>query len=377
VARVTFEGGVLETPVLVSPLDALGVEKLQPLIVGPPVAVRFATEAGILPLASNTYEVQCSVRSYVDGPAAGGVRLRVPAGWTVEPAVQPFAFEKEKEEALLRFRLTAPAGRGSGEALVTAEASYNGREYTESYDEITQPGYESVYLSAPARHTVRSIDVKVSPGLRVGYVTGTGDDVPEGLRQLGIPVDLLDRNALATADLSRYSTILLGIRAYAVRADVRTYNQRLLQYVAGGGVLVVQYNTPEFDRNYGPFPYTMGRNPEEVSEEDSPVTILEPGDPVFLSPNRITAADFEGWVEQRGSKFWTTWDPRYKALLETHDTGQSPQKGGWLSARHGKGLYVYCAYAWYRQLPYAVPGGVRLFANLVSLGAAGSGWRAQ
>jgi LmbE family N-acetylglucosaminyl deacetylase len=377
VARVTFEGGEMETPVLVSPLDTLGVEKLQPLVVGPPVAVRFATEAGILPLASNTYEVQCAVRSYVEGPAAGGVRLRAPAGWTVEPAVQPFAFEKEKEEALLRFRLTAPAGRGSGEAVVAAVASYNGREYTESYDEITQPGYESVYLSAPARHTVRSIDVTVAPGLRVGYVMGTGDDVPEGLRQLGVPVESLDRNALATADLSRYSTILLGIRAYAVRADVRTYNQRFLDYVAGGGVLVVQYNTPEFDRNYGPFPYTMGRNPEEVSEEDSPVTILEPGDPVFLSPNRITAADFEGWVEQRGSKFWTTWDPRYKALLATHDTGQPAQKGGWLTARHGKGLYVYCAYAWYRQLPYAVPGGVRLFANLVSLGAADSAWRGR
>jgi len=162
-----------------------------------------------------------------------------------------------------------------------------------------------------------------------------------------------------------------------VRNDVRTYNARLLDYVAKGGVLVVQYNTPEFDRNYGPYPYTMGRNPEEVSEEDSPVEMLDRNDPVFTAPNRITNDDFGGWVEQRGSKFLTTWDPRYKALLETHDTGQAPQKGGWLTAKHGKGLYVYCAYAWYRQLPYAVPGAARLFANLVSLGAAESAWRAQ
>ncbi|MFN0101820.1 MAG: PIG-L family deacetylase [Bryobacteraceae bacterium] len=369
IAKITYKDGEIETPVLVSPLDTLGVERPKPLAVGPPIAVRFATEAGILPLNNRTYEVQCTVGTNVDGRAAGAVRLKLPEGWSAEPPQQTFAFEKEKEEVAVRFRLIAPADRTAGDAKIEAIAAYNGREYSESYDEITQPGYDSIYLAQPARHLVRSIDVKVAPGLRVAYVMGTGDDVPESLRQLSIPVDMLDRAALATADLSPYSSILLGIRAYAVRADVRTYNQRLLEYVEKGGVLIVQYNTPEFDKNYGPFPYSMGRNPEEVSEEDSPVAILDPGDPVFQTPNTITAKDFEGWVEQRGSKFLTTWDPRYKALLETHDTGQAPQKGGWLAARHGQGLYIYCAYAWYRQLPYAVPGAVRLFANLLSLGA--------
>jgi hypothetical protein len=311
--------------------------------------------------------VQCTVSSNVDGRATGTVKLKIPAGWTIEPPQQIFTFEKEKEEAALKFLLTAPASRGPGDATVEATATYNGKDYSVSYDEITQPGYDSVYLSVPAKHLIRSIDVKVRPGLKVGYITGTGDDVPEGLRQLGVAADLLDKNALATANLNQYTTILLGIRAYAVRADVRTYNQRLLDYVNNGGTLIVQYNTPEFDKNYGPYPYSMGRNPEEVSEEDSPVTILEPAHPVFNIPNKITAKDFDGWVEQRGSKFLTTWDPRYKALLETHDTGQTQQKGGWLVARQGKGLYVYCAYAWYRQLPYAVPGGVRIFANLISL----------
>ncbi len=366
IARITYADGEIETPVLVSPLDTLGVEKLKPLAVGPPVAIKFATEAGILPLANRTYEVQCTVKSNVDGRAAGSVSLKIPDGWTASPASQTFTFEKEKEEATLRFQLTAPAGRPAGEAQIEATAIYNGESYTQSHDEITQPGYDSVYLSVPARHLVRSIDVKVKPGRKVGYITGTGDDVPEGLRQLGVPAELIDSSKLASADLNQYTTILLGIRAYAVRADVRTYNQRLLDFVANGGTLIVQYNTPEFDKNYGPFPYSMGRNPEEVSEEDSPVTLLDPADPVFNTPNPITAKDFEGWVEQRGSKFLTTWDPRYKPLLETHDTGQAPQKGGWLVARHGKGLYIYCAYAWYRQLPYAVPGGVRLFANLIS-----------
>ena len=241
-----------------------------------------------------------------------------------------------------------------------------GREYRSDFRPHTYTGLDTLYMTRPARHTIRRVDVKTAPGLRVGYVAGTGDDVPETLDQLGVPYELLDSSALATGDLSKYSTILLGIRAYAARSDVKTYNQRLLDYVAEGGVLVVQYNTPEYDNNYGPFPYTMGRNPEEVSEENAPVTMLDPADHMFQSPNRITAADFDGWVEQRGSKFFTTWDPRWKPLIETHDTGQSPQKGAWLVARHGKGLYVYCGLAWYRQLPFAVPGAVRIFANLIS-----------
>jgi hypothetical protein len=140
---------------------------------------------------------------------------------------------------------------------------------------------------------------------------------------------------------------------------------------------VVQYNTQEYDQNFGPYPYTMTARAEEVSEEDSPVEILAPDDPVFQWPNRITPRDFEGWVEQRGSKFWMTWDAAYKPLLATHDTGQPPQRGGWMVARHGKGLYVYCAYAWYRQLPQAVPGAARIFANLISLGSPENPWRKQ
>lgn len=188
---------------------------------------------------------------------------------------------------------------------------------------------------------------------------------------------MLDTSSLASADLSRYHTIVMGIRAYAVRRDVLTYNQRLLDYVKQGGVLVVQYNTPEYDNNFGPYPYQMGRRPEEVSEEDSPVKLLAPDAPVFQMPNRITLADFEGWVEQRGSKHLVSWAPEYTPLVEMHDRGQEPQRGIWLEARHGKGLYIYCSLAWYRQLPFAVPGAARIFANLISLGAPGAPWRQQ
>jgi hypothetical protein len=195
---------------------------------------------------------------------------------------------------------------------------------------------------------------------------GSGDEVPATLKQFGIPVQMLTPADLASGDLSRFTVILLGIRAYAPRDDVRTHNGRLLEYVKNGGSLIVQYNTQEYDNNFGPYPYSMTARAEETSEENAPVTILAPSHPFFTVPNAITPKDFEGWFEQRGSKFWITWDPQYTPLIETHDTGQAPQKGVWLSAPYGKGRYVYCALAWYRQLPQAVPGAARLFANLLS-----------
>ncbi len=203
--------------------------------------------------------------------------------------------------------------------------------------------------------------------MKVGYVMGSGDDVPSSLEHLGVKVNFVGPADIATGDLSKYDVLLLGVRTYAARQDLRTYNNRILEYVKNGGVVIVQYNTPEFDRNYGPFPYVMGSNPEEVTDEISKVRILNPANPVFNWPNKITERDFSGWVEERGSKWMKSWDAQYEALLETHDEGQEPQKGGLLYARYGKGVYVYNAYAFYRQLPEGVPGAYRIFANMISL----------
>jgi LmbE family N-acetylglucosaminyl deacetylase len=356
--------GVLETEVLVSRIDEHGVQRLRPIAVGPALAVRFTSAFGILPAGRDSYRLNVAVRNVAAGPRKATLRLLLPAGWTAQPERAPISFGKEGEETAVRFTLKPGAG---SETVISAVAESAGTQYTASFEPRAYGTLDPLYEARAARHTVRRVDVKVRDGLRVGYIMGTGDDVPAALDQLGVAYDLLDAAALASGDLSKYTAIVAGIRAWAARADIRTYNQRLLDYASAGGVVIVQYNTPEYDNNYGPAPYTMGRNPEEVSEEDSPVTILDPGDPAFEAPNRIVPADFDGWVEQRGSKFFATWDPNWKPLLETHDTGQAPQKGGWLVARHGKGLYVYCAYAWYRQLPFAVPGAVRLFANLISL----------
>jgi len=161
-----------------------------------------------------------------------------------------------------------------------------------------------------------------------------------------------------------------GTRAYAVRADLTAHNARLLDYVRAGGNLVVLYNTPEFTpETLAPYVASLPPDAEEVCEESAPVEILAPGDPLLSEPNRISAADFNGWVEQRGSKFFTKWDARYIALLSTHDRGQPPQRGGMLHAQVGRGHYTYMAYALHRQLPARVPGAYRLLANLISRGS--------
>src|SRR5262249_12770517 len=203
-------------------------------------------------------------------------------------------------------------------------------------------------------------------------VMGVGDEVPAGIAQLGAEVHMLNEQDLASGDLSRFNAIMTGTRAYAVRDDLKTYNRRLLDYVKKGGNLIVLYNTPaEFDPNaFPPFPAKLPRDAEEVSEEDSPVEILSPKRPELTTPNAIGKADFDGWVEQRGSKFFSEWDQAYTPMIETHDQEQPPQRGGWLTATYGKGHYTYFAYAFHRQLPYGVPGAYRLLANLLSLGKA-------
>jgi len=201
----------------------------------------------------------------------------------------------------------------------------------------------------------------------VAYVTGTGDDVPQALSDLGVNVHFLSDQDLASADLSHFDAIVLGVRAYAARPALATNNGRLLAYVNNGGALIVQYNSAPF--NYGPYPFNLG-TAEKVMDEHSAVQLLAPGNPVLSWPNKITDADFQGWVEERGHSFMGTWDPKYTALVEMHDPGQDPQKGGLLYAQVGKGVYVYEGLALYRQFTEGVPGAYRIFANLVSVGKA-------
>ena len=345
---------------------------LRELRVVPAVSVRVAPEHAVVPLQAMPKQVAVTVDLLHnhEGATSGQLALTLPAGWTAAPATQPFTFARAGERRTYAFTVAMPTLEDRA-YTITAVATAQGIRYAEGYELIDQRDLELRYVYRPSTVHVRGVDVTVAPKLTVGYVMGVGDQVPAGIAQLGYPVTLLGEADLATGDLARFDTIVTGTRAYAVREDLKTYHQRVLEYVRQGGNLVVLYNTQELiPGRFAPFPAEHGPRAEEVSEEDAAVRILVPTAPVLTWPNRITQADFGGWVEQRGSKFWATWDPAYTAMIETADQGQAPQRGGWLQATYGKGTYTYFAYAFHRQLPYGVPGAYRLLANLLALGKA-------
>jgi hypothetical protein len=252
---------------------------------------------------------------------------------------------------------------------VQAALNANGRDFRDAYSLVTRPDIGGFFYFHPALQRASVVDVKIPQNLKIGYIMGAGDDIPVVLRQLGLDITVLSADDLEHGDLSRFGTIVLGIRAYDTREDVKKNNQRLLDYVKNGGTLLVQYNTSPEDFNGGKFtPYPAQLSHLRVTKEAAPVTVLDPQSPVFHYPNQITEHDFDGWVQERGLYFMDTWDPHYTALLAANDPGEQPLKGGLLLAQYGKGYYIYAGYAFFRQLPFGVPGAIRLYVNLLSVG---------
>lgn len=344
----------------------------EPLVVAPAISVSVSPAAGVVPLTEKTLTVTAHVRSNVKGTAHGTVRLELPAGWSANPATADFALAKDGDAIDVPFIVT-PEKMSETAYTMTAVATYAGKEYREGYKTVGYAGLLPTNLYRPATYRTRGVDVKVAtrPGnraLRVGYLPGTGDEVQASLENIGVHATTLTMSDIAAGRLSSFDVVVLGVRAYAAHPDLAAANSQLLAYAKAGGVVIIQYNSSQFDHNFGPYPLTLGGNGERVVDETDPVKLLMPDSPVLTWPNRITERDFDGWYEERGHGFIETWDPHYQALLEAHDPGQDPQKGGLLVAQTGKGFYVYVAYALYRQLPEGIPGAYRLFANLLSLG---------
>jgi hypothetical protein len=346
-------------------------ELRRPLMVVPTVSVRTERAVRILPLAGDhTFRVRVDLASEAPRGTAGTLRLELPAGWTAQPASIPVRFAAAGDVQEAEFTVRAPAGLRAGDYPMSAVfQDAEGRRYTRGAQLIDYPHVRTRPLYAGASTLVRAFDVRVPAGLRVAYIEGAGEEGPGVLEQLGIRPTLLDEDALAGGDFSRFDVIVAGSRAYEVRPDLARHNARLLDWVRRGGTLVVLYNKYELvEGSFAPSPLTMGRPHDRVTDEAAPVNILVPTHPLFTTPNRITGADFQGWVQERGLYFARTWDPRYTALLETGDPGEPPLRGGLLTAKVGEGTYVYTGLAFFRQLPEGVPGAWRLFANLLALG---------
>jgi len=308
------------------------------------------------------------VTVHAQAAAEGTVELKLPAGWRSEPAETPFHLNSAGDTEPLVFSVT-PAAVKAGAYTLQAIAHCGGHSYQTGWQSVGYPGLRPYNLYQAAELRTRKIDVKLAPELRVGYVMGTGDTVPEAIEGLGATPHLLTAAELTTADLSQWNVIVIGIRAYSAHPELAAVQPRLQQFVERGGTMIVQYQSGNFP---APLPLSMGRMPERVVDEQAPVKLLAPADRLLTWPNNLTAADFDSWVEERGHSFLDTWDAGYTALTETADAGQDPQRGGLLVAHPGKGTYIYVAFALHRQLPELVPGAYRLLANLLSAGSNGS-----
>jgi LmbE family N-acetylglucosaminyl deacetylase len=343
----------------------------RPLEVTPALSVTASPSALILP-ADGLVTVTASITSNTTDVLDAMVHLDLPAGLQSEPETHHVSLTGADRTATITFTVTLPAEiREADDTPVPLHvvATVGVRAYGEGYRLIEHEDLQPQRLYQDAVVTVYPFRPAIAPGIHVGYVMGVGDDVPAAIEQLGARVTLLGEADLTGGGLDEFDAIVIGTRAYAVRKDLVAANERLLAYARTGGHLVVLYQTPEYrPETQAPYPASLPGNAEEVSEEDAPVAILAPRHPLLTTPNTVTASDFDGWIEQRGSKFFATWSPEYTALLEMHDTDQPPQEGVWLTAPVGTGHFTYVALALQRQLPYGVPGAYRILANLLSLG---------
>jgi len=331
----------------------------EPLAVTPAIGVRMDPEARILPLDGSPLPVRVTV--HAQAAAEGAVELTLPTGWTAQPASAPFHLSAAGDAEPIQFSVTATNPQSSPYSI-QAVAHAAGHSYQSGWQSVGYPGLRPYNLYKPAQLLTRKVDVKLAPGLRIGYIMGTGDEVPEAIEALGVTPHILTPAEMASSDFSAWNVLVVGIRAYSALPALAAAQPRLNQFVQRGGTFIVLYQSGNFP---APLPLSLGRA-ERVVDESAPVRLLAPTNPLFTTPNAITPADFDNWVEERGHSFLESWDPAFTALTETADPGQDPQRGGLVVAHPGKGTYIYVAYALHRQLPELVPGAYRILANLLS-----------
>ena len=344
-------------------------EPRQPAVVVPPVSVSLPVTAAVIPINRDTFPLSYAAYNPEAG-AAPQLHLELPPLWsyTVPDALNPMP-------------PAPPAGRTSRQTAyvttsdpspyrpypITVVTAIHGHEYREGYRSVGYPGLTFTNYYTPTTFHVTAVDLTTAPHLNVAFLPGSGDDVPAALDDLYVHPHIITVADITAKGLAGYDAVILGVRAYESHPDLAAANPALNAYAAGGGIVIAEYNTGRLPDGTGPYPLNLGGS-EKVVEENAPVHILAPAYPLLAWPNQITPSDFSNWVEERGHGFMASWDPRYTAIVETHDHGQQVQAGGLLIGRTGKGAWIYLGLALYRQFSEGVPGPYRLFANLISAG---------
>jgi len=350
-------------PVIYKWNDPVDGEKYRPFIITPPVFVNIPESVYIFP-EKKSRNIEVTVKAGTAG-ISGDVMLDLPEGWSSTPDKYAYKLEDKGEEETFAFAVNPPEAQSEG--YLKAVVTYNGKQYTQSINTIDYDHIKTQVLMPEAKAKIVKLDIK-KYGNTIGYIEGAGDVIPSALREIGYEVWEMKNEEVTPENLSNLDAVVLGIRALNTNERLPFFMDDLLAYVENGGTLVIQYNTSHRlkTNEFAPYPLELSR--DRVTDEFAEVKILAPNHAVVNEPNKITPADFEGWVQERGLYFPDTWDDKYEAILSSNDKGESAKKGGLLVAEYGKGHYVYTGISFFRELPAGVPGAFRLFVNLVSLG---------
>lgn len=307
-----------------------------------------------------------TITNHSSKSVTGTVALNInsPTEWKYTASSKTFEMQRAGERTSIAFEVTIPARTAAGSYQISGNAMIGESLATSTMRTVAYPHIQTHRYYRRAVVDTKVIELKTAP-VKVGYLAGSGDRVPEAIRQMGFDLEMISENELASGRLARFDVIVVGIRAYQVRPDVVANNKRLLDYARDGGTLIVQYQLPAYaQQNLTPFPTQMG---PRVADENAAMKVMVPEHPILNFPNKITQADFEGWVQERNLYNFSQLGTDYVGLIESHDTGEAENSGGLVIAKVGKGNYIYCSYSMFRQLPAGVGGAYRLFANLLSL----------
>jgi hypothetical protein len=356
----------LTVPVVYRYADPVLGEVVRPLAIVPAIAMTLDRAVEIAPAgASYDRPVSVTVRSSLEQAGRVRVSLRLPTGLTADSASRTIALSAGGS-GTVAFRVRGRLAAGSHQISAVAELAGSGAQ--NGYQLVAYPHIRPQRLYRDATIAVRAVDVTVPSGVRVTYIPGVSDNVAPVLQQLGYAVTVVTASELPTADLGATDVVVVGPRAYEANDKLVEQNPRLFEFVRRGGTMVVQYGQQQMSRpGMMPFPITVTSN-ERVTEEDVPVRILDRASSLLAVPNRITDADFFGWVQERGLYMPRTFDPAYKTVVSINDPGETALDSGILVAQYGAGTYVYTTLSFFRQLPAGIPGATRLFVNLLAAG---------
>ncbi|MDX1701524.1 MAG: hypothetical protein R3250_12945, partial [Melioribacteraceae bacterium] len=353
---------VYNIPVIHKWTDAVKGEQMRPVVIIPEISISVNKKNYVFTNDQKS-EILVNIASKKDS-AKGKIYIDLPPGWIADKSSLSFNLKRKDDQSSFFFKVSPGINAQSGEARIRAEV--DNKNYQHKIIELDYPHIMHQTVLKEVKFDLIKLDIDVVPK-RIGYIMGSGDEIPSALSQLGYEVELLSDNDIELNDLSEFDVIICGIRAFNTRENLERQQKSLIEFVEMGGTWIVQHNT-RFGfqvEQIGPYPFsTDGR--DRISEENSPIEILVPDHQIFNYPNRITVDDFNGWIQERGLYFADSWEGKLYPLLAGNDEGEHSKLGGLLYSNYGKGVFIFTAYSWFRQLPAGVPGAYRLFVNMIS-----------